>query len=225
MNPDPAMTESADADVPNVLGMQIAHRVMLRDLDRTIGVTMAMADGGVDITRRRVRALVRYLESMVHSIHHHHRAEDDILWPVIELRAGAHVDLTALTEDHEALVPKLDGLAVTVRQFGSSPSRRTAAVVAGRLVDVRNTLAEHIAEEERDTLPVIRRYLSVADWKDVESRIRKAGAKMSFELPRIAAAVSAAELRALKEDAGPVIDVLLFLVTPRYRRMEKAIWG
>lgn len=223
MNTDPATTESAD--VPNVLGMQIAHRVMLRDLDRTTGVTMAMADGGVDITRRRVRAVVRYLESMVDSIHHHHRAEDEILWPVIELRAGAHVDLTALTEDHEALVPKLDGLAATVRQFGGSPSRRSAAVVAGRLVDVRNTLAEHIAEEERDTLPVIRRYLSVSDWQDVESRIRKAGAKMSFELPRIAAAVSAEELHALKQDAGPVIDVMLFLLTPRYRRMEKAIWG
>lgn len=223
MNTDPATTESAD--VPNVLGMQIAHRVMLRDLDRTIGVTMAMADGGVDITRRRVRAVVRYLESMVDSIHHHHRAEDDILWPVIELRAGAHVDLTALTEDHEALIPKLDGLAETVRQFEASPSRRSAAVVAGRLVDVRNTLAEHIAEEERDTLPVIRRYLSVSDWQDVESRIRKAGAKMSFELPRIAAAVSADELSALKRDAGPVIGVMLFLLTPRYRRMEKAIWG
>lgn len=223
MNTDPATTESAD--VPNVLGMQIAHRVMLRDLDRTIGVTMAMADRGVDITRRRVRAVVRYLESMVDSIHHHHRAEDDILWPVIELRAGAHVDLTALTEDHEALIPKLDGLAETVRQFEASPSRRSAAVVAGRLVDVRNTLAEHIAEEERDTLPVIRRYLSVSDWQDVESRIRKAGAKMSFELPRIAAAVSADELSALKRDAGPVIGLMLFLLTPRYRRMEKAIWG
>jgi hemerythrin-like domain-containing protein len=223
MNTDPATTESAD--VPNVLGMQIAHRVMLRDLDRTIGVTMAMADGGVDITRRRVRAVVRYLDSMVDSIHHHHRAEDDILWPVIELRAGAHVDLTALTEDHEALIPKLDGLAATVRQFGVSPSRRSASVVASRLVDVRNTLAEHIAEEERDTLPVIRRYLSVSDWQDVESRIRKAGAKMSFELPRIAAAVSAGELSVLKQDAGPMIDVMLFLLTPRYRRMEKAIWG
>jgi hemerythrin-like domain-containing protein len=222
MNANPATTA---ADVPNVMGMQIAHRVMLRDLDRTTGVAMAIADGGVSIAGPRVRALVRYLELMVDSIHHHHRAEDDILWPVIESRAGAHIDLTALTEDHDALVPKLDGLAATVRQFELSPSQRTAAVVAARLVDVRNTLAEHIAEEERDTFPVIRRYLSVSDWRDVESRIRKAGAKMSFELPRIAAAVSPEELRALKADAGPMIGLLLFLVRPAYRRMEKAIWG
>lgn len=43
-------TESAanavSADVPDVLGMQIAHRVMLRDLDRTTGIAMAMADAG-----------------------------------------------------------------------------------------------------------------------------------------------------------------------------------
>lgn len=217
--------KTATADVPDLLGMKIAHRVMLRDLDRTTGVMMAMADGGVPITRRRVRAVVRYLGLMGESIHHHHRAEDDILWPVIEERAGSHIDLAPLTGDHQALDPKLDGLRVAVGLFGTEPSQRTAAVVAARLVEMRNMLMEHIAEEERDTFPVIARYLSVADWRDVENRIRKAGARMSFELPRIAAAVTPAELNRLKEDAGPVIDVMLVLVRPRYRRMAKAIWG
>lgn len=212
------------AAVPDVLGMRIAHRVMLRDLDRTTGIAMAMADGGVPVTRRRTRAVVRYLSLMAESIHHHHRAEDDILWPVIEQRAGAAIDLAALTEDHAALDPKLDGLADAAGRFGADPSRRTAALVAARLVEVRTMLVEHIAEEERDTFPVIERYLSVDDWRDVEDRIRKA-ARMTFELPRIAAAVTPAELTRLKEGAGPVIDVLLFLVRPRYRRLERAIWG
>jgi hemerythrin-like domain-containing protein len=218
------MTTADTTDVPDVLGMKIAHRVMLRDLDRTTGITMAMADGGVPITRRRVRASVRYLELMGESIHHHHHAEDDILWPVIEQRAGSHIDLAPLTEDHEALGPKLDGLRIAVRLFGAEPTQRTAAVVAGRLVEMRNMLHEHIAEEERDTFPVIRRYLSVADWKDVEARIRKA-ARMGFELPRIAAAVTPDELATLKAEAGPMIDVMIAVVRPRYRRMEKAIWG
>jgi hemerythrin-like domain-containing protein len=212
------------AEIPDVLGMKIAHRVMLRDLDRTIGVTMAIADGEVPLTRRRARALVRYLSLMVDSIHHHHVAEDDILWPVIERRAGAHIDLTPLTEDHAALSPKLDGLSLAVTQFAAEPSRRTAAVVAARLVDVRNLVTEHIAEEERDTFGVIERYLSASDWRDVENRIRKA-ARMSFELPRIAAAVTPSELARLKAQAGPAIEVMMFLVKPKYRRMEKAIWG
>lgn len=212
------------ADVPDVLGMAIAHRVMLRDLDRTTGLAMAIADGGVPITRRRVRALARYLELMGESIHHHHHAEDDILWPVIEARAGAHIDLAPLTEDHEALGPRLEGLGVAVRQFRAEPTRRTAAVVATRLVEMRNLLREHIAEEERDTFPVIRRYLSAADWRDVEARIRRC-ARMSFELPRIAAAVTPAELATLKAEAGPMISVVLAVVGPRYRRLERAVWG
>jgi hemerythrin-like domain-containing protein len=220
-------TDSANAstaDVPDILGMAIAHRVMLRDLDRTTGIAMAMADGGVPISRRRVRALVRYLGLLGESIHHHHRAEDDILWPVIEKRAGSHIDLAPLTEDHEALDPKLDGLSVAVGLFAAEPTQRTAAVVATRLMEMRIMLHEHIAEEERDTFPVIRRYLSVADWNDVEARIREC-ARMSFELPRIAAAVTPAELDTLKAQAGPMINVILALVRPRYRRMEKAIWG
>jgi hemerythrin-like domain-containing protein len=204
--------------------MEVAHRVMLRDLDRTTGVAMAIADGGVPLTRRRVKALVRYLELMGESIHHHHHAEDDILWPVIESRAGSHIDLTPLTEDHEALGPKLDGLSHAVRLFAAQPTPRSAAVVATRLVEMRTMLREHIAEEERDTFPVIRRYLTVADWRGVEARIRRS-ARMSFELPRIAAAVTPAELAGLKAEAGPMITVLLAVLRPRYRRLERAVWG
>ncbi|MCT7661100.1 hemerythrin domain-containing protein [Mycobacterium deserti] len=224
MTTDSAAPETMPSEVPDVSGMKIAHRVMLRDLDRTTGVAMAIADGEVPATRRRTRALVGYLTLMVESIHHHHRAEDHILWPVIERRAGTHIDLAPLTEDHAALEPKLGGLAAAVRQYAADPSRRTAAVIAARLVDIRAMLTEHIAEEERDTFPVIERYLSVGDWQDVEAQIRKT-ARLTFELPRIAAAVTPTELARLKEQAGPVIEILLLLVKPRYRRMEKAIWG
>lgn len=209
---------------PDVLGMQIAHRVMLRDLDRTTGVAMAMADGGVPITARRTRTLVRYLELMAESIDHHHHAEDDILWPVIVQRAGAQIDLTPLTEDHEALTPLLERMRGGALAFRAAPSRQSAAALAARLVELRGVLTEHIAEEERATFPVIRRYLSVADWRDVEARIRR-NARMSFELPRIGAAVTPPELAALKADAGAAITLMLALFRPGYRRMERAIWG
>lgn len=220
--PNTQLTATA---VPDMLGMKIAHRVMLCDLDRTTDIAMALADGEVPVTSRRVRALVRYLELMAESIHHHHVAEDDILWPLIELRAGTHIDLTALTEDHRALDPKLNELQAAVGKFGVEPSRRTAAVMAKRLAEIRDMLAEHISEEERDTFPVIERYLSTIDWQNVEARIRKAGARMTFELPRIAAVATPAELAKLKDEAGPMIAIALFAVRRRYRRMEKAIWG
>ncbi|MBX7454910.1 hemerythrin domain-containing protein [Mycolicibacterium sp. 3033] len=223
MTTEPA-APATTSTTPDVLGMQIAHRVMLRDLDRTTGVAMAMADGGVPITARRTRTLVRYLELMAESIDHHHHAEDDILWPVIVERAGAQIDLTPLTEDHEALIPLLERMRGGALAFRAAPSRQSAAALAARLVELRGVLTEHIAEEERATFPVIRRYLSVADWRDVEARIRR-NARMSFELPRIGAAVTDTELAALKADAGVAITLMLALFRPGYRRMERAIWG
>ncbi|MCK5753906.1 MAG: hemerythrin domain-containing protein [Mycobacterium sp.] len=223
MTTEPA-APATTSTTPDVLGMQIAHRVMLRDLDRTTGVAMAMADGGVPITAHRTRTLVRYLELMAESIHHHHHAEDDILWPVIVERAGAQIDLTPLTEDHEALAPVLERMRGGALAFRAAPSRQSAAALAARLVELRGLLSEHIAEEERATFPVIRRYLSVEDWRDVEARIRR-NARMSFELPRIGAAVTPTELAALKADAGPAITLMLALFRPAYRRMERAIWG
>ena len=108
--------------------------------------------------------------------------------------------------------------------FQATPSRQSAAALAARLVELRSLLSEHIAEEERATFPVIRRYLSVADWRDVEARIRR-NARMSFELPRIGAAVTPPELAALKAEAGTAIVLMLALFRPAYRRMERAIWG
>ncbi|MDY6999097.1 MAG: hemerythrin domain-containing protein [Actinomycetota bacterium] len=223
MTTEPATTVPGP-DEPDVLGMQIAHRAMLRDLDRTTGIALAMADGTVPITGRRTRMLVRYLELLAESIHHHHRAEDDILWPVIEDRAGGHIDLAPLTEDHEALVPELEALRGATAALRAHPGRPAARALATKLAEMRDMLGEHICEEERDTFPAIRRYLSVADWRDVEARIRRC-ARMSFELPRIAAASTPAELAVLKRDAGPLIAIMLAAVGPRYRRMERAVWG
>jgi hemerythrin-like domain-containing protein len=211
--------------VPDIVGMQIAHRVMLRDLERTTSVARDMARGDVPATRRRVRAFVRHVDLMIESVHHHHLAEDEILWPVIEQRAGAHIDLAALTEDHEALGPVLSDLRDALGRFASDPGRSTAGSVATCLEGVRSLLVEHIAEEERDTFPVIRRYLSLTDWRDVETRIRAAGARMSFELPRVAAEATPDEMARLRAGAGPMIGLLLAVVSPRYRRREKAIWG
>ena len=218
--------QRAAADVPDIIGMKLAHRTMLADLRRTAAVAAQISAGRVRPTPARVRALARYLNLLADSIHHHHAAEDDILWPVIEKRAGAHIDLTGLSDDHSVLDPKLARLRSAAAALLAEPrSEDAAASLALQLAQLRDLLEEHIAEEERDVFPVILNYLTVADWAEVENRIRKRGVKLSFELPRVADACTAQELAALKAEAGVAIVLLLKLVQPRFRRMERAIWG
>ena len=145
---------------------------------------------------------------------------------MIENRAGDHLDLTDLTEDHSALDPKLDRLRTAAADLVAHPtSEEAAGTLALQLAQLRDLLVEHIEEEERDVFPVILRHLSVDDWKTVEAGIRKHGVNLAFEAPRIADNLDDQELRRLKAEAGLPIRIILRLVTPGYRRLERATFS
>ncbi len=227
MSTNITVTPRVDGDPqPDVMGLLLAHRTMLRDLRRLSVLSQQIADGAIILTPRRANAIATYLEDLCTSIHHHHSAEDDILWPVIEASAGAHVDLTELSDDHAVLDPKLDRVragAAALRSRESLPQSRSA--LAADLADLRDTLTEHIEEEERDIIPVIHRYVSVADWNRVEAAIRKNGAKFMFEVPRVIGVCTPEEIAKLESENGFAIKVLATVLPLIFRRRERLVFG
>ena len=205
------------------IGLLLAHRAMLRDLDRLGELTGRLAAHRTVVDRRRAAAIAGYLDDLCDSIHHHHSAEDEVLWPVLERSAGAHVDLTELTDDHAVLEPKL------ARVRSGAASLRTGGVVtaalAADLADLRDTLHEHIGDEERTIVPLIRRYVTDADWNAVEAAIRKRGAKMSFEAPRVLAVATDEEMAGIRAQGGLPVAVLLTVLPPAFRRRERRVFG
>ena len=204
-------------------GLLLAHRAMLRDLDRLGELTARLAGRRTVLDRRRAAAIAGYLDDLCDSIHHHHSAEDDVLWPVLERSAGAHVDLTELTDDHAVLEPKLGRVragAAALRTGG-----QVSAALAADLADLRDTLHEHIGDEERTIVPLIKRYVSDADWNAVEAAIRKRGAKMSFEAPRVLAVATDEEMAGIRAEGGLPVAVLLKVLPPAFRRRERRVFG
>ncbi len=204
-------------------GLLLAHRAMLRDLDRLGELTGRLAGSRAVLDRRRAAAIADYLDDLCDSIHHHHSAEDDVLWPVLERSAGAHVDLTELTDDHAVLEPKLRRVragAASLRTTGTVP-----AALAADTADLRDTLHEHIGDEERTIVPLIKRYVSDADWNAVEAAIRKRGAKMSFEAPRVLAVATDEEMAGIRAEGGLPVAVLLKVLPPAFRRRERRVFG
>ncbi|MFG2044095.1 hemerythrin domain-containing protein [Dactylosporangium sp. NPDC048998] len=210
---------------PNLLGITINHRSMRGDARRFADVTRAMAEGRTQGTPGRARAIRRYLSELCDGIHHHHQAEDDVLWPVLRETAGAEVDLAELTDDHRELDPLLDRVRAEAAALAAAPGDPEAA---GRLSDslatLRDLLDEHIDDEERTVFPVIRRYVTHKQWQRVEDAVRK-GSKAGFELPRIERYATADELGELVRMAGPVLRLTLAAVRPGFRRRERLIFG
>lgn len=202
-------------------GLFLAHRAMLRDLDRLGDLTKSLV--GTPLDRKRAAAIADYLDDLCTSIHHHHSAEDDVLWPVLEKSAGAHVDLTELSDDHSVLDPKLSRVRAGAQDLRASGV--VSAALAADLADIRETLHEHIADEEKTIIPLIRRYVTPPDWAGVEAQIRKRGAKMSFEVPRVLAVTTREELDEIKAGGGIPVAIMLKVLPPVFRRRERRVFG
>jgi hemerythrin-like domain-containing protein len=210
---------------PDLLGITLGHRAILADVRRVAELTAAIGDGRESCPPARARALTRYVTLLCDSIHHHHTAEDEFLWPVIQASAGNVIDLTELVDDHAALDPKLDQLRARAAAFRvSGGDAKLAAVMAAELRELLELLTEHIADEERDVFPVIRQYVSVTDWNAVEKAARKGG-QMSFDGPRTIAVMTDDERATLTELAGVGLRAMIALMSVPHRRLERKVFG
>jgi hemerythrin-like domain-containing protein len=215
---------AAGDPVPDVVGMRLAHRAMLRDARRLTDLAEQLSAGTARVDGRRADAVAAYVRDWADSVHHHHSVEDEVLWPVLAASAGPHVDLTELSDDHAALDPALHRLRAAADAYRARPDEDTATALAVELAELRDTLTEHIGDEEASVFPVIEQYVSVADWTEVERRIRKR-AKLSFEAPRVLAVTTEQERAAIVAEGGLALRVLLAVLLPPFRRRERAVFG
>ncbi|WP_219470919.1 hemerythrin domain-containing protein [Nonomuraea rhizosphaerae] len=207
---------------PNLLGFRITHRSMRGDVRRLSGLMSELAAGEQKADAARMRAITTFITKVCAGIHHHHKAEDDVLWPVIVRSAGAAVDLTDLTDDHATLDPLLDEITTAAARLQTDPG--VPARLAKSLGALADLLDEHIEEEERLLFPVINTYVSEKDWLEVERAVRKGG-DMAFDLPRIGQYARPEELAELRKLAGPVLSVLLTLTRRGHQRRQQLIFG
>ncbi|MDP4500543.1 hemerythrin domain-containing protein [Nonomuraea turcica] len=207
---------------PNLLGIRLAHRAMRGDARRLARLMDRLATGDEPADAARLTAIATFATKLCDGIHHHHQAEDAVLWPVIARSAGAEVDLSDLSDDHAQLERLLEEISWFATRLGKDPvaAKRMAAAL-GTLADL---LDEHIEQEERLLFPIIAKYVSEPDWNTVENAVSKDG-DLGFDLPRIGQYARPDELAELRRVAGPVLALLLALLNRGHRRRQKLIFG
>src|SRR6478736_8119138 len=86
----------AAADVPDTRDMITVHRFLRREFRLAPGLVERVAPGDV----QRAGVVGRHLDFMSEFLHHHHSAEDAVLWPVLVERVPD--ELAPLVELMEA---------------------------------------------------------------------------------------------------------------------------
>jgi iron-sulfur cluster repair protein YtfE (RIC family) len=212
---------TAPATTPDLLGMRLAHRMMRGDLHRLTAVTERVAAGATYSAASR-KALVSWVRTLCHEIHHHHTVEDELTWPLIARSAGTAVDLAPLSDDHAALDPLLDEIRAAADELAATGS---AGRLAAALARVRDELDEHIETEEAELFPVIERYVPVAGWLEMEKKLRKGGAPLRFVLPRVVETATPDELARITAEAGPVLGMLAGLLRRGHEKRVRLVFG
>ncbi len=215
-----------DEPEADLSGFALVHRA-LRSGCRLLADALTSVAQGAACDRARQEAIVSFARHVLGEVHVHHSREDDVLWPVIAASAGAHVDLTPLSDDHAALQDVLDRAEVLLTAFAAQ-GPTAAGPLAAVLTQVADSLDEHIEEEERDVFPVVRRHVSAGDLARVETRFRQGTSlrHMVFLLPWMVDSCPTPEQRAqLRGLMPPPFRLLLRVVGPRWERRRDLVRG
>jgi hypothetical protein len=204
----------------------LIHEAFRRDLGRLRDA--ARASG---LNRPRAVALRDRWSFVDEQLHHHHRVEDDSLWPLVRPKLDGQADDLAVLERMEAQHHTLEplGQAVTIGfdALAAEPSREAGAALAEQLDELLVALGDHLDDEESRCFPVVDRALTEAEFESFGKATAKAvGMRGSAQFfPWIFEGAASVERAAVLQLPPPPVRVLCqYVWEPRYRRRTVRLW-
>ncbi len=130
---------------------------------------------------RRAARIADHLELVIGLLRHHHLSEDEYLWPMLLERASMRADLVHRMErQHEQMAGHLANVE-TLARWRRTGAASVAAELSSTLRQLRNSLVEHLDEEEQQILPIAQECMTVAEWDKLgEIAQAKAPARQRF---------------------------------------------
>ncbi len=142
--------------------MAIVHRAFRVELDNAAGLIRGVAAGD----NRRSAMVGSHIDFVMTALHHHHLAEDAVVWPMLAARAPSRTaEVTRMEDAHRGITDTSERVRDTTARWAESGD----PWLAGQLVPLVQKLAsrvdEHFDDEERSVVPLIAEYLNPKEWR------------------------------------------------------------
>jgi hemerythrin-like domain-containing protein len=203
--------------------MVVIHRAIRQDLRRLAACLSETAVRSAPSSQ--ARAIGRYTAALLDQIRAHHQNEDDIIWPMIAATAGQAVDLTPLTDDHQTIKAAASRAGQALASLGAAPDAFAELHVS--VSELRDMLEEHIADEEEQIFPAMRRYLPASAYRWCQKQIQRKASPtgLRFTAPWLARYARPDELSRLLAAGGWPARIVLPATRPGYARLERRAFG
>lgn len=202
----------------------LMHRAIRSDLARLPQAVAALDANDSE----RLGGIRRWLERIAQAIEHHHRGEDEWLYPRLARDEPAfEATQRVLEAEHHALDPALARARVGLDALSQSAHfERDRDVLVDALATLRDQMQAHLDVEEAATLGLMKRFVTVADLKAFEQATarRTTLADLALVLPWMAGFADVQERVML--DAilpWPVKWILRWWWQPSYARLAAAL--
>jgi hemerythrin-like domain-containing protein len=147
---------------PNTQDMYVVHRVFRRETALMPRLVRAVRPGDT----ARAAVVAAHFRDYALGLHHHHTAEDELVWPLLLARVDLEAELVLrMEEQHSRVAAGLAEIETLLTGWAATASPATGEALATALERHRETLVEHLTDEEDHLLPLIERHLTVAEWE------------------------------------------------------------
>jgi Hemerythrin HHE cation binding domain len=148
---------------------KVIHAAVRRDLVRL--ETALSAATGRD--PGRAGDLQRAWAQLHDQLQHHHRQEEDVIFPaVVSLGVDASL-LEELESEHAAMMDALGEIDAAMTTYAASGTAADASLAADAVRRGSVVVEAHLAHEETELEPALRPHLESAEWRAVERQIRR----------------------------------------------------
>ena len=106
-------------------------------------------------------------------LHHHHSAEDAVLWPRLLVRAPKEIDpVVHLVEGHhERIEDLLAEAGMRLSDWTDGAATEDGQALADTLQRLAVALYEHMGLEEELILPVVERHIFASEWNEMVGQV------------------------------------------------------
>ena len=140
--------------------MLLIHRVLRREVG---ALPELIRRANNDPARARI--VGPHAVEMLDFLHVHHSGEDELLWPVLRPRVAVEGDLLDRMEaQHHQVAAAIADVERDLPGWTTSADPVTGERIATRLGEMNTVLTEHLAEEEKQILPLVAANFSQAEW-------------------------------------------------------------
>lgn len=147
---------------------RVIHGAVRRDLQRLEDALAVAADGD----RGRAAELDRAFGFLHAQLVHHHRGEDDHVFPALQSLGVDTTLIGDMEEEHERMANALADTESAMQRYAATGSATDRDLARESVVLAREATERHLDHEERELEPLMLQHTDSAEWKAAEKKLR-----------------------------------------------------